>query len=141
MVKYPLKKLNNDNNKDLVVAGLNSLVLLDCSPAERIQTCSTLTFGNRATPNASSTLTPVTCFLDKNSSVRNNHLADRPEKHETQQHNFPNEKIVPLRKWNLLQHHKQVVGINPDRMASQLVLLVIAQNKGVWQDFLWRVDA
>ena len=98
MVKYPLKKLNNDNNKDLVVAGLNSLVLLDCSPAERIQTCSTLTFGNRATPNASSTLTPVTCFLDKNSSVRNNHLADRPEKHETQQHNFPNEKIVPLRK-------------------------------------------
>jgi hypothetical protein len=39
-----------------------------------------------------------TCFLDKNSSVRKNYLADRPEKHETQQHNFPNEKIVPLRK-------------------------------------------
>jgi len=33
MVKYPLKKLNNDN-KDLVVGGLNSIVLLDCSPAE-----------------------------------------------------------------------------------------------------------
>jgi hypothetical protein len=34
MVKYPLKKLNNDS-KHLVVEGLNSIVLLDCSPASR----------------------------------------------------------------------------------------------------------
>ena len=33
MVKYPLKKLNNDN-KDLVLGGLKSIVLLDCSTAE-----------------------------------------------------------------------------------------------------------
>ena len=77
MVKYPLKKLNNDNKDLVVVGGLNSIVLLDCSPAERIETSSTLTFGTRATTTASSTLTPVTCNAEKHSSVRNNNLADR----------------------------------------------------------------
>ena len=91
MVKYPLKKLNNDS-KDLVVGGLNSIVLLDCSPAERIETSSTLTFGTRATTTASSTLTPDTCNADKHSSERNNNLADRPEQHETQQTQLSGEK-------------------------------------------------
>jgi len=91
MVKYPLKKLNNDS-KDLVVGGLNSIVLLDCSPAERIKTSSTLTFGTRATTTASSTLTPDTCNADKHSSDRNNNLADRPEQHETQQTQLSGEK-------------------------------------------------
>jgi hypothetical protein len=53
----------------------------DCSPAERIETSSTLTFGTRATTTASSTLTQVTCNADKYSSVRNNNLANRPEQH------------------------------------------------------------
>ena len=140
MVKYPLKKLNNDN-KDLVVGGLNSMVLSDCSPAERIETSSTLTFGTRATTTASSTLTPVTCNAEKHSSVRNNNLADRRHRNSMRlnKHNFPvrrgrggqiqTEKSVPLRPWNLLQNHKHVVGINLDQMACQLALLAIAQNK------------
>ena len=108
MVKYyPLKKLNNDNKDLILVGGLNSIVPLDCSPAEQIETSSTLTFGTRATTTVSSTLTPVACNVDKNSSVRNNNLANRPEQHETQQTQLTGEKgggggiqtknVLPLR--------------------------------------------
>ena len=83
MVKYPLKKLNNDN-KDLEVGSLNSTVLLDCYPAERIETSSTLTFATRASTTAS-TLTPVTFNSDENGNVRNNSLTDRPDLRESQQ--------------------------------------------------------
>ena len=58
MVMYHLKKLNNNNNTDLVVGGLNSTVLLDYSPANQIETSSMLTFATRNSTTAS-TLTTV----------------------------------------------------------------------------------
>ena len=96
---------------------MNSIVLLDCSPAERIETSSTLTFGTRATTTASSTLTPDTCNADKHSSERNNYLADRPEQHETQQTQLSGEKgggrvktkiVLQLRPRKFLQHQTQM---------------------------------
>ena len=89
MVMYHLKKLNN--NTDLVVGGLNSTVLLDCSPANQIETSSILTFVTRNSTTAS-TLTTVTFNSDENSSVRNNYLTDRPDQHETEQTQLSGEK-------------------------------------------------
>ena len=91
MVMYHLKKLNNNNNTDLVVGGLNSTVLLDYSPANQIETSSILTFATRNSTTAS-TLTTVTFNSDENSSVRNNYLTDRPDQHETEQTQLSGEK-------------------------------------------------
>jgi len=86
MVMYHLKKLNNNNNNntDLVVGGLNSTALLDCSPANQIETSSILTFATRNSTTAS-TLTTVTFNSDEKSSVRNNYLTDRSDQHKTEQ--------------------------------------------------------
>ena len=91
MVMYHLKKLNNNNNTDLVVGGLNSTVLLDYSPANQIETSSMLTFATRNSTTAS-TLTTVTFNSDEKSSVRNNYLTDRPDQHETEQTQLSGEK-------------------------------------------------
>ena len=91
MVMCHLKKLNNNNNTDLVVEGLNSTVLLDCSPANQNETSSILTFATRISTTAS-TLTTVTFNSDENSSVSNNYLTDRPDQHETEQTQFSGEK-------------------------------------------------
>jgi hypothetical protein len=90
MVMYHLKKLNN-NDTDLVVGGLNSTVLLDCSPANQIETRSILTFVTRNSTTAS-TLTTVTFNSDENSSVRDNYLTDRPDQHKTEQSQLSGEK-------------------------------------------------
>ena len=90
MVMYHLKKLNNTNTY-LVVGGLNSTVLLDCSPANQIETRSILTFVTRNSTTAS-TLTTVTFNSDENSSVRDNYLTDRPDQHKTEQSQLSGEK-------------------------------------------------
>ena len=117
MVMYHLKKLNNNNNTDLVVGGLNSTVLLDYSPANQIETSSILTFATRNSTTAS-TLTTVTFNSDENSSVRNNYLTDRPDQHETEQTQLSGEKggggrvqkkiVLQLRPRNFLQHQAQM---------------------------------
>ena len=93
MVMYHLKKLNNNNNTDLVVGGLNSTVLLDYSPANQIETSSMLTFATRNSTTAS-TLKTVTFNSDENSSVSNNYLTGRPDQHETEQTQFSGEKVL-----------------------------------------------
>ena len=116
MVMYHLKKLNNNNNTDLVVGGLNSTVLLDYSPANQIETSSILTFATRNSTTAS-TLTTVTFNSDEKSSVRNNYHTDRPDQHKTEQTQLSGEKgggrvqtkiVLQLRPRNFLQHQAQM---------------------------------